>query len=812
MKLNRFKKPLELALVAALGLTLLLPTVQAGTVAAAGTSTQVIQDKYIAKLQELGFVNGTTDGMDQRTTPITRGEAAIILQKVLELPTPDSVTGFKDLKPGLPETIAVNALKEKGVVGGAGGNFLPNAPLTQEQMASLIVRAFQLQNNDIQATYSDAGKIAKYHRADAERLKQHFILEGNQFNPKNAVTHAEFAQALYRALNLDVAEQGNIPLEDFFRLPEQFGFQASPDGKYLAFLKPWNNRINIYVQKVGEKEATRVTSATERDIYYFSWASDTKLIYPQDTGGDENYHLYSVDVDGTDNKDLTPYPKVTVMLIDDLKDRPDEILIGLNKRDPRIFDAYRLNLNSGELTLAAENPGNITGWMTDNDSKIRIAISSDGIVSSLLYRETEDQPFKPLLTTKLDESFSPLMFTEDNKQLYALSNIGRDTSALVRYDLASNKIVETIYERTDSDVLGFIPNKKNKTIAAAIYETDKQGLYFFDKELEQEYRKLEGKLPGMQISVLGGSLLEDQSMIFAGSDRSYGTYYNYDRKSGELKVLAKIAPWLDEERMAEKKPISYQSRDGLTIHGYLTLPKGVDPTNLPVIINPHGGPWSRDSWGFSPEVQFLASRGYAVLQVNFRGSTGYGKKFLEAGNKEWGKAMQNDLSDGVQWLIKEGIADPKRVGIYGGSYGGYATLAGLAFTPELYAAGVDYVGVSNLLTFMETIPPYWESERAMFYARVGDPVKDKEMLMASSPIFHVDQIRAPLFVVQGANDPRVNQAESDQIVKALQARGVEVPYMLKANEGHGFANVENQLDFYRAMEKFLNRHLKQQQE
>ncbi|WP_256760361.1 prolyl oligopeptidase family serine peptidase [Cohnella sp. WQ 127256] len=808
MASNLLKKPLMLVLVALLGLTLLLPAAQAAPVVATGT--QIVQNVHIDKLKELGYVDGTVDGMNEPASSITRGQAAIILQRMLELPAVEGALSFTDLKQGLPETLAVNALKEKGVVSGSGGKFAPNISLTHEQMASLIVRVFQFQDNGIQDTYSDADKIAKVHRTDAERLRQHFIVEGMQFNPKKAVSHAEFAQALYRALNLDVAGEGTIPLENFFRQPSEFGFQPSPDGKYLASVKPSNNRLNIFVKKVGEKEAVQVTNATDRDIYNFGWANDSKLVYLLDSGGDENYHLYSVNVDGTDNKDITPYPKVRAMPIDLLEDVSDEILVGLNKRDPQVFDVYRLNLNSGKLDLAAENPGNISGWMTDNDGKIRIAIAGDGTVSSLLYRSADDKPFEALLTTKMDETFSPLMFTSDNKQLYAISNIGRDKAALVRFDLASKKVVETIYEREDSDVLGFLPNSEKKTVAAAVYETDKQGLYFLDKDMEKEYRLLESKLPGYNISVLGEDEKTGQVMLFANNDRSYGTYYNYNSKSGELQVLAEIAPWLKEDQLAEMKPVSYKSRDGLTLHGYLTLPKGADPKNLPVIINPHGGPWARDSWGFNPEVQFLANRGYAVLQVNFRGSTGYGKAFLEAGNKEWGKAMQNDLSDGVEWLIKEGIADPKRVGIYGGSYGGYATLAGLTFTPELYAAGVDYVGVSNLLTFMDTIPPYWESMRAMFYERVGDPVKDKEMLTATSPIFHADQIQDPLFVVQGANDPRVNQAESDQIVEALRTRGIDVPYMLKQNEGHGFANMENQLDFYRAMEKFLQRHLKQQ--
>ena len=290
-------------------------------------------------------------------------------------------------------------------------------------------------------------------------------------------------------------------------------------------------------------------------------------------------------------------------------------------------------------------------------------------------------------------------------------------------------------------------------------------------------------------------------------DKTRGSYYFYDRTAGDFHKLVDVSPWLKEDQLADMKPISFQSRDGLTLHGYLTLPRGVDPKGLPMVLNPHGGPWARDSWGFDAEVQFLANRGYAVLGINYRGSTGYGRKFWEASFKEWGRTMQDDLSDGVKWMIGQGVADPKRVGIYGGSYGGYAVLAGMTFSPELYACGVDYVGVANLFTFMKTVPPYWVPFLKMMQEMVGDPDKDKALLEAASPVFHVDKIRAPLFIAQGANDPRVNKAESDQMVAALKKRGIDVPYMVKDNEGHGFHNEENRFDFYGAMEKFLAKYL-----
>jgi len=312
------------------------------------------------------------------------------------------------------------------------------------------------------------------------------------------------------------------------------------------------------------------------------------------------------------------------------------------------------------------------------------------------------------------------------------------------------------------------------------------------------------------VAFTAGTKAEDKFIVVTYNDRTQGKRYLYDRTSGKLDYLAEVAPWLKEQELAEMKPVSYTSRDGLTINGYLTLPKGVAPAKLPVVVNPHGGPWARDSWGYNPEAQFLANRGFAVFQPNFRGSTGYGRKFWEASFKQWGRSMQDDVSDGVQWLVKQGIADPKRIAIYGGSYGGYSALAGAAFTPDLYAAVVDYVGVSNLFTFMETIPPYWKPFLAMMYEMVGDPVQDKALLTEFSPAFHVDRIRAPLFIAQGANDPRVNKAESDQVVAALKKRGVTVEYMVKDNEGHGFQNEENRLEFYTAMERFLAGHLRRE--
>jgi dipeptidyl aminopeptidase/acylaminoacyl peptidase len=602
-----------------------------------------------------------------------------------------------------------------------------------------------------------------------------------------------------------------IALENFFKNPEKTAFRLSPNGEYFSYLAPWEKRLNVFVQKVGTNDAIRITSEKDRDIAGYLWKGNNRILFLKDTGGDENFQLYGVNIDGSDLKGLTVFEKVRTELIDDLKDVDGEVIVGLNKRNPQVFDPFRLNVVSGELTQLAENPGNIVGWMTDHEGKLRLATTSDGVNQTILYRETEKDPFKSILTTSFKETMSPQLFTFDNKMLYSLSNLGRDKAALVIFDPTTGKEKEVLFETQDADIEGIDYSRKDKKLLSVSWTTDLEKEHFFDKDAEAMKKKLEEKLPGYQVAVGSTNLAEDKFMVRTYSDKTRGAYYMFDKASGDLKKLADLSPWLNEKDLCDMKPISYKSRDGLTIQGYLTLPKGYEAKNLPVVINPHGGPWARDYWGFNPEVQFLANNGYAVLQMNFRGSTGFGKAFWESSFKQWGRTMQDDVSDGVKWLTDQGIADPKRVAIYGGSYGGYATLAGLTLTPDLYAAGVDYVGVSNMFTFMKTIPPYWKPMLDMFYEMVGNPKTDSLKLAEVSPVFLVDKIKAPLFVAQGANDPRVNKAESDQIVEALKKRGIAVEYMVKDNEGHGFHNEENRFDFYRSMLAFLDKHLKPQE-
>lgn len=603
----------------------------------------------------------------------------------------------------------------------------------------------------------------------------------------------------------------SIAVEDFFRNPEKTAFRLSPNGEYFSYLAPWKSRLNVFVQKAGADSAVRVTSETARDIAGYLWKGNKRILFLKDTGGDENFQLYGVNIDGTAQKGLTVFEKVRTELIDNLEDMEDEIIVGLNKRNPQVFDPFRLNVNTGEMTQLAENPGNIVNWVTDHDGKLRLAFTSDGVNQTMLYRETEQEKFRAVLTTNFKENVSPFLFTFDNKMLYAGSNLGRDKTALVLFDPSIGKEKEVVFETKEADIENVEYSKKDKKLLSVSWTTDMEKEHFFDAGAEAMKKKLQEKLHGYQVSIGSNNKAEDKFMIRTYSDKSRGAYYLYDKTSGKLTKMADLTPWLHENDLCDMKPISYKSRDGLTIQGYLTLPKGYEPKNLPVVINPHGGPWARDYWGFNPEVQLLANNGYAVLQMNFRGSTGFGRAFLESSFKQWGRTMQDDISDGVKWLINQGIADPKRIAIYGGSYGGYATLAGLTLTPDLYAAGVDYVGVSNMFTFMKTIPAYWKPQLDMMYEMVGNPKTDSLMMAQVSPVFLVDKIKAPLFVAQGANDPRVNKSESDQMVEALKKRGISVEYMVKDNEGHGFHNEENRFDFYRSMLSFLNKHLKPQE-
>lgn len=632
------------------------------------------------------------------------------------------------------------------------------------------------------------------------------------------LTYSAFALAMAiapmfsSAAIADTAKQ--LPIEDFFRQPEKADYQISPDGTMFSWLQPWEEgerRLNVMVAPVdGSKEPKRLTSVTTRDIAGYTWVSNDYMIYMSDTGGDENFHIWLVDVkNGTEPVDVTPYKGVRAMLFDVLKHDPDNILVMMNKENPEVFDVYKLNLKTKELTLEAKNPGNVTNWVTDHKGNVRIAVITDGVNEKMLYRDDNKSEFKPLLESTFKDTNAVAGFTYDNKKIYLISNVDRDKAALYELDPHSGK-KDLIYENPDWDISNAIFSDVKEKMTGVSWYAEKRYYHFFDEDRAKMQEKLTSFKPGYEVSVVDASLDETKFIVGYYSDKLPGVYYFYDKNDPDnIRELANLYPWIDPDNMATVKPITYKSRDGLTIHGYLTLPKGMeDAKNLPLVVNPHGGPEARDTWGFNPEAQMLANRGVAVFQPNYRISTGYGKEFWMKGFKQWGQAQQDDITDGVKWLIEQGIADPKRIAIYGASYGGYATLMGLIKTPDLYACGVDYVGVSDITTLLASVPAYWKPMLDQMKETIGDPEKDAAMLKEYSPIFHADKIVAPLFIAQGANDPRVIKAQSDKMVKAMKDRGVEVEYMVKDNEGHGFHNEENRMDFYKAMIKFLSDHLK----
>lgn len=599
-----------------------------------------------------------------------------------------------------------------------------------------------------------------------------------------------------------------IPRAVLFGNPEKSSPQISPDGKYLAYIAPdKKNVLQVWVRTIGKQDDRMLTADKKRGIRSFFWTfDDDQLIYQQDQEGDENFHLYAVSLKDDIVRDLTPFQGVRAQLVDVDHKHPREVLVGMNLKDRKRFDVYRINLGNGAVELDTVNPGDVVTWAADANLKVLagIAATLDGGYD-LIYRPTPQAKWQTLRHWGPEEQGSPVGFSDDGKVLYLIANHDANALRLVALDLASGK--ETVLaEDPVYDVSGALVHPTRRTIQAVTFNKDKVVRQIIDKEIEDDMKAL-GEVRKGQLGLLSRDLADRTWLVSYTNDDGPVYYYAYDRKAKKASFLFSQQPQLEGLALASMRPVTYKARDGLTIHGYLTLPVGIPAKNLPTVLLVHGGPWARDSWGFNPLVQWLANRGYAVLQVNYRGSTGYGKKFLNAGNREWAGKMHDDLIDGVNWLIGEGLADPKKVAIMGGSYGGYATLVGLTFTPDVFAAGVDIVGPSNIVSLLRTIPPYWAPARAMFRKRVGDLEKEEEFLKSRSPLFFVDRIKAPLLIGQGANDPRVKQTESDQIVAALRKAKKPVEYIIYTDEGHGFARPENRMHFYARTEAFLARHL-----
>ena len=596
-----------------------------------------------------------------------------------------------------------------------------------------------------------------------------------------------------------------IPRSVLFGNPERADPQISPDGTQLAYLAPVDGVLNVWVRTLGKSDDRAVTHDTNRGIRNFLWQYDNQhVLYLQDVGGDENWRLYQTDIASKQSKDLTPFEKVRVDLVAYRWNHPDTILIQMNQRDPKVFDVHAVDLKTGKVTLDTENPGDVGGWQADNALQIRGAqVSTPDGGTIVRVRDDAKSPWRELIKWGPDETLGNINgFSPDNKSLWVVTSIDVNAARLLEIDVASGK-QKVITEDPQFDVRSTINNPKTNALEAVSYAKEKVEYIFIDPKIKEDFAAL-GKVRRGQIEDISPTLDDSKWVVGFVSDDAPEYYYLYDRGTRKATLLFSNRPQLEKYKLSQMKPIEFTARDGMKIYGYVTTPAGMDAKNLPMVEFVHGGPWGRDEWGYNRWAQWLANRGYAVLQVNFRGSTGYGKKYVNAGDKQWAGAMHTDLLDAKEYAVKQGIANPSKVCIMGGSYGGYATLAGVTFSPDAFTCGVDIVGPSNLNTLLKTIPPYWSTFLAVFHKRMGETEQE---LNAQSPLFKADQIKVPLLIGQGKNDPRVNVAESNQIVDAMRKNNKPVEYYIFPDEGHGFAKPTNNMAFNAVTEEFLSKYL-----
>jgi len=597
-----------------------------------------------------------------------------------------------------------------------------------------------------------------------------------------------------------------IPRDVLFGNPERTSPRLSPDGQRLAWLAPdKKNVLQVWIKTIGKEDEKIVTADKKRGIRQYFWAEDNRtLLYMQDTDGDENFHVYGVDLVSGNVRDYTPIQGVRAAVTAMDEKFPNEILVQMNARKRETFDAYRLNLETGSLVLDTENPGDVVGWMADDAFQIRLGqVSTSDGGTELRVRDDAKSPWRLWMKVGPTENLGALEFTKDGKSVFIESSIGSDTARVLERNIAAGdeKLIAYSPEVDSGEVM---IHPRTKIVEAVSFEPGRRQWKVIDPSVQADFDAL-AKVHDGDFSIVSRDRADKTWLVTYTSDRGPVRFYSWDRPNKKSTFLFTAQPKLENLQLAEMKAVAIPARDGLKLHGYLTLPAGVPAKNLPMILYVHGGPWARDNWGYNPSAQWFANRGYASLQVNYRGSTGYGKKFLNAGDKQWGLKMHDDLIDAVDWAIAQGYADAKKVGIFGGSYGGYAALAAVTFTPEKFACSVDIVGPSNIRTLLNTIPPYWKPMLAQFSVRVGDinNPKDEELIKNASPLFKADKIVRPLLIGQGANDPRVKQAESEQIVDAITKNGGNVTYVVYPDEGHGFARPENRIDFYARSESFL---------
>jgi dipeptidyl aminopeptidase/acylaminoacyl peptidase len=604
-----------------------------------------------------------------------------------------------------------------------------------------------------------------------------------------------------------------IPRRVLFGNPERVSPRISPNGASLAWIAPHNEVLNVWTAPVGADgvhwdSARVVTADADRGIRVFAWAHDGRhLLYLQDSGGDENWRLYDVDLHTMARRDLTPFEGVQAQILATNKKHPTEVLVGLNRDNPALHDVYRLDLGTGSLAKEVENPG-FAGWVADTELVTRVGVALEPDGSVVIYvRDGADDDWRPLRTLAAEDALTsePVGISADGSTMLAVSSDGADTGRLVRIGLDSGA-EQVLAEDPEADVSSVRLHPDTREPQVVTWLKERKEYRVLDPAVEQDLAAIRALHHG-DPELVSHDHSDTVWLVAFTNDTGPVPFFLYDRQRREGRFLFDHQPELSRYELAPMEPFSFTARDGLVIHGYATFPPGAGRSGLPMVLNVHGGPWARDNWGFHPEAQWLANRGYLCVQVNFRASTGYGKAFVNAGDREWGNAMQNDLTDAVEFATGQGWANPERVAIYGGSYGGYAALAGVTFTPDLYRCAVDIVGPSNLKTLIETIPPYWHPQIALFHQRVGNPETDAEFLWSRSPLSRAASIKTPLLIAQGANDPRVKQAESEQIVTALREAGIDHEYMLFPDEGHGFAKPENRLRFYASAERFLARHL-----
>src|ERR1700722_3849491 len=596
-----------------------------------------------------------------------------------------------------------------------------------------------------------------------------------------------------------------IPREVLFGNPERADPQISPDGTQLGYLRPVDSVLNVWIRTLGKNDDRVVTEDKHRGIRNFLWQYDNQhILYTQDLGGDENWRLYQTDIATKQTKDLTPFDKVRVDVVAYGWKSPNTILVQMNKRDPKVFDVQRIDLTTGKIELDTENPGDVGGWQADNDLQIRgaqVQTADGGTI--IRVRDDSKSPWRDLIKWSSDETFGGVNgFSPDNKSLWVTTSLDVNAGRLLEIDIATGKR-KVITEDPQFDVRSTINNPKTNALEAVSYAKQRTEYVFVDPKIKADFEVLKSVRKG-DIASISPNLDDTKWIVGFVSDDAPAYWYVYDRVTRKATPLFSSRPLLEKYKLSEMKPVEFEARDGMKLYGYLTTPAGMDAKNLPLVEFVHGGPWARDQWGFDRHAQWLSNRGYAVLQLNFRGSTGYGKQYVNAGDRQWAGTMHTDLLDGKDWVVKQGIADSAKVCIMGGSYGGYATLAGVTFSPDAFACGVDIVGPSNLNTLLKTIPPYWSTIVATFRKRMGD---SEEILSQQSPLFKADQIKVPLLIGQGANDPRVNKAESDQIVAAMRKNDKPVQYYVFPDEGHGFARPTNNMAFNAATEEFLAKYL-----